>query len=197
MCSLHIDILQVMTALSVVVLVLPASAHAVLREWERQTWFAEVHHWLEHRPFCVETSVSQHPRTPAQVCTVIGIAYIASNVCKWQAKGLSTHRLTVTTYDCTNALHRQYLCFVSLYHENAIHVCLSIALMIPTLTTDKKSTRQLTSLLKLIIVYLCWTSRCKVSSPEAPTCLRTRSPGFRLSACWKECAAPEEHSHTT
>lgn len=64
-----------MTALSALMLVLPASAHAVLREWERQTWFAEVHHWLEHHPFCVGTSVSQHPKTPAHLGTVIGRAY--------------------------------------------------------------------------------------------------------------------------
>ena len=53
-------------------LVLPASVHATLQEWGQQRWSDEVPQQLEHHPFGAETLVLQHPKSPAQACTVMG-----------------------------------------------------------------------------------------------------------------------------
>ena len=59
------------TTLPVPMLVLPASVRATLQEWGQQRWSDEVRQQLEHHPFGAETSVLQHPKNPAQACTVM------------------------------------------------------------------------------------------------------------------------------
>ena len=81
--AMEADHLQVTTAPPVLVLVLPASVHAIWSGLERQTWSAGVRQHLEHRPFCAETSESQHPKSPAQACTVTRRSAQPFNACSF------------------------------------------------------------------------------------------------------------------